>query len=277
MIMTFAMLALTLSFGLFCAMALGWWLARKPGQSGLMDVVWSVSTAIAGAVGALVPADGAVPARQVAVAVLALAWGGRLGWHIWQRGRNGKHDDPRYAELRKGWGDKADQRLFLFAEIQALAALILAQAIAAAARNPAPIAQWSDIAGLALIVIAVVGEGVSDAQLARWRSRPESKGQVCEAGLWSVSRHPNYFFEWLGWCAWAVIAIDPSHPLSFMALGAPGLMYVLLVHVSGIPPLEAHMLATRGERFRAYQATTSAFFPAPRRTAPITVKQGKPS
>lgn len=277
MIMTFAMLALTLSFGLFCAMALGWWLARKPGQSGLMDVVWSVSTAIAGAVGALVPADGAVPARQVAVAVLALAWGGRLGWHIWQRGRNGKHDDPRYAELRKGWGDKADQRLFLFAEIQALAALILAQAIAAAARNPAPIAQWSDIAGLALIVIAVVGEGVSDAQLARWRSRPESKGQVCEAGLWSVSRHPNYFFEWLGWCAWAVIAVDPSHPLSFMALGAPLLMYVLLVHVSGIPPLEAHMLATRGERFRAYRAATSAFFPAPRRTSPITVKQGKPS
>jgi len=277
MIMTFAMLALTLSFGLFCAMALGWWLARKPGQSGLMDVVWSVSTAIAGAVGALVPADGAVPARQVAVAVLALAWGGRLGWHIWQRGRNGKHDDPRYAELRKGWGDKADQRLFLFAEIQALAALILAQAIAAAARNPAPIAQWSDIAGLALIVIAVVGEGVSDAQLARWRSRPESKGQVCEAGLWSVSRHPNYFFEWLGWCAWPVIAICPDVAPGWvwLTLAAPAMMYALLVHVSGIPPLEAHMLRSRGARFADSQRRISAFWPIPRLSNQKTANENR--
>ncbi len=270
--MTFAMLALYLSFGLFCAMALGWWLARQPGRSGLMDVVWSLSTGIAGALGALVPvtgtpATGAVPARQMAVAILALAWGARLGWHIWQRGRGG-HDDPRYAQLRSEWGDNADLRLFLFAEIQALAAVILALAIAAAARNPAPFVQWSDLAGLALIAIAVIGEGIADAQLAAFRARPENKGAVCEVGLWSASRHPNYFFEWLAWLAWPVIAIGPVPTLgwAWLTLAAPAMMYTLLVHVSGIPPLEAHMLRSRGEKFADSQRRISAFWPIPHRT-----------
>ncbi|WP_420383683.1 DUF1295 domain-containing protein [Novosphingobium sp.] len=266
--MPFATLALYLSFGLFCAMALAWGLARRPGQSGLMDVMWSLSTAIAGACGALVAAPGAVPARQFAVAALALAWGVRLAWHIWQRGHHGNHDDPRYAELRKEWGNNADARLFLFAEIQALAALILALAIAAAARNPAPFPQWSDIAGLAMVVIAVAGEGIADAQLVRWRKVPENKGEVCETGLWSVSRHPNYFFEWLGWCAWPVIAIGPdaADGWAWLTLAAPAMMYALLVHVSGIPPLEAHMLRSRGAKFADSQRRISAFWPVPRRT-----------
>ena len=65
-------LILTLSLGLFAAMSLGWWLARQPGRSGMMDVVWSYSTAVAGAAGALMPAPGSVPARQALVAALAL-------------------------------------------------------------------------------------------------------------------------------------------------------------------------------------------------------------
>jgi steroid 5-alpha reductase family enzyme len=40
-------------------------------------------------------------------------------------------------------------------------------------------------------------------------------------------------------------------------------MYWLLAHVSGIPPLEEHMVATRGAAYRAYQSRTSAFFPLP--------------
>jgi steroid 5-alpha reductase family enzyme len=43
-------------------------------------------------------------------------------------------------------------------------------------------------------------------------------------------------------------------------------MYWLLVHVSGIPPLEAHMLERWRDAFRTYQARTNAFFPAPPRS-----------
>jgi steroid 5-alpha reductase family enzyme len=41
-------------------------------------------------------------------------------------------------------------------------------------------------------------------------------------------------------------------------------MYALLVHISGIPPLERQMLKSRGEAFRQYQARTRAFLPLPR-------------
>lgn len=258
-------LILTLSLGLFVAMSLGWWLARQPGRSGMMDVVWSYSTAVAGAAGALMPAPGSVPARQALVAALALAWGLRLGTHIWWRGRGG-HDDPRYAALRREWGAKWDLRLFQFAQIQAGAALVLALVIVLASRGSAPFGQWSDWAGLALLVAAVVGEGISDAQLAAFRKLPENRGGICEVGLWRLSRHPNYFFEWLAWLAWPVMAIGagPGNVWPWLALAGPALMYWLLVHVSGIPPLEAHMLRSRGAAFADSQRRIRAFWPIPK-------------
>ena len=269
--MTSLQLILYRSFGLLAAMTRGWWLARQPGRSGMMDVVWSYATAAAGAAGALAPTAGAVPARQALVAGLALAWGIRLGTHIWWRGRGG-HDDPRYAALRRAWGANWDTRLFLFAQIQAFCALLLALAIVLAAHNRAAFGQWSDWAGLALLVIAVLGEGLADAQLAAFRARPENRGGICEVGLWSVSRHPNYFFEWLAWLAWPVIAIGPVIAMgpagapgwSWLALGAPALIYYLLVHASGIPPLEKHMLRSRGAAFADTQRRIRAFWPIPK-------------
>jgi steroid 5-alpha reductase family enzyme len=256
---------LYLSFGLFAAMTLGWWLARQPGRSGMMDVVWSYATAAAGAAGALAPAAAAVPGRQALVAVLALAWGLRLGTHIWWRGRGG-HDDPRYAALRREWGAHWDLRLFLFAQIQAVCALVLALTVALASHNPAPLGQWSDWAGVALLVVAVAGEGIADAQLAAFRAGPENRGKICEAGLWHLSRHPNYFFEWLAWVAWPVIALGPDGATGWpwLTLGGPILMYLLLVHASGIPPLEAHMLRSRGAAFVDSQRRIRAFWPIPK-------------
>ncbi len=265
---------LWIAAGLAAAMAVAWGVQRLTGNSGWIDTIWSFATGAGGVAAALIPASGAIGLRQVVVAILIALWAGRLGLHIAGRARHGG-DDPRYAAMAKPWGRLWPAYLLVFLEIQAAASMVLVLAVRLAAANPAPFPAANDVAGLALLMIAVAGEAIADGQLRRF-SRT-NKGAVCDVGLWRWSRHPNYFFEWLGWCAWAVIAIDLSHPLSLMALGAPLLMYVLLVHVSGIPPLEAHMLATRAERFRAYQATTSAFFPAPRRTSPITVKQGKPS
>jgi steroid 5-alpha reductase family enzyme len=87
--------------------------------------------------------------------------------------------------------------------------------------------------------------------------------------LWSWSRHPNYFFEWFGWLAYALFAIDFSgtYHWGWLALSGALCMYWLLNHVSGIPPLEEHMLKKYGDRFRAYRRRTSAFFPLPPATS----------
>ena len=92
---------------------------------------------------------------------------------------------------------------------------------------------------------------------------------MCDAGLWGWSRHPNYFFEWLGWLAYPLLAIDPAAAiLAGSRCPAPAFMYWLLVYVSGIPPLEQQMLRSRGDAYRDYQARVSAFFFRCRRGGP---------
>ena len=66
--------------------------------------------------------------------------------------------------------------------------------------------------------------------------------------------------------AYAAIAIDSGNfAWGWVALCGPAMMYWLLVYASGIPPLEAHMLRSRGAAFRAYQARVNAFWPGPPR------------
>jgi steroid 5-alpha reductase family enzyme len=258
-LIAYALLVLSL------VMILAWAFQRVVGNAGWVDVFWTVGLGGAGVAVALIPIHGgfAPTARQILIAALIAGWAIRLAAHLAIRVARGD-EDVRYANFRKEWGANFERRLFWFLQIQALAAWILVVSVLLAARNPNPIglAEWL---GIAIVIIAVLGEGLADDQLRRFKSVPANKGKVCNAGLWGWSRHPNYFFEWLGWCAYPVMAIDFSgaYPWGWVAVSAPAFMYWLLVYVSGIPPLEALMLKSRGGAYRTYQARTNAFFPLP--------------
>lgn len=254
-----------IAIGLSAAMASAWYVQRVTGSSGWVDTIWSLSVGLGGVAAALMPSDVPLDGRRVAVIVIVAIWSLRLGLHIAARTRGGG-DDPRYAALIEQWGDDFSARLFWFLQVQALCAFVLVVAIYAAATNPAPFPTFFDLLALVIAVVAIAGEAIADAQLSSFRRQNRDRTKVCEDGLWRYSRHPNYFFEWLGWCAWPLLAINLSgeHPWGWAALLAPLLMYVLLVHVSGIPPLEAHMLRSRGDAFRALQRRVNAFFPGPR-------------
>jgi steroid 5-alpha reductase family enzyme len=155
--------------------------------------------------------------------------------------------------------------MFWFLQSQAMAGFVLAVAVRLAAVNPAPFPRLADALAVAILLVAVGGEALADAQLQRFRRAHRGEKLICEDGLWGWSRHPNYFFEWLGWFAYPILAISGENPWGWLALGAPLLMYVLLVHVSGIPPLEAQMAASRGDAFRDLQRRVNAFFPSPPR------------
>jgi steroid 5-alpha reductase family enzyme len=245
------------------AMALAWVAQRRSGKSGWADVAWTFGLGIAGAVLAIAPIGGHADAtRQCLVAAFALIWALRLGGHILLRTLGGG-EDPRYRQLALEWGEAFPRRLFWFLQLQAACALLLALSIFAAAHSPAPELRWNDFAGIALLIAAITGEAMSDAQLMRFRSNPANSKRICDTGLWALSRHPNYFFQWLGWLAYPVIAVDFSggYGLGWLAVSGPLFMYWLLVHVSGVPPLEAHMLRSRGGAYRLYQARVNAFFP----------------
>lgn len=262
---TFLIATFLLAAALSAAMAMAWVVRRATGNSGWVDVVWTFGLGGVGVAGALatVP-DGAAPWRQLVVAGLLALWSLRLGSHITQR-TLAIDDDPRYAKLARGWGANASWRMFELLQKQALVSIPLAVSVLLAAHNPAPGLRILDVAAIVVALVAIAGEMIADRQLHQFRAQGAGPNAVCDVGLWRYSRHPNYFFEWLGWVAYPLFAIDFSgaYPWGWLALAGPACMYWLLRHVSGVPPLEEHMLNSRGDAYRRYQERTSAFFPMP--------------
>jgi steroid 5-alpha reductase family enzyme len=240
-----------------------WLIQQRTGNSGWVDTTWTFGVGLTGAVSAL---TAGVEVRQLLVAAFALVWALRLGLHIARRSARAA-DDPRYAAMIKEWGAAAPRRMFRFLQIQALAGIPLVMSMFVAAGRPGAGLNIGDAAAILIMTIAIFGEGLADRQLEMFQANTGNRGAVNDRGLWRWSRHPNYFFEFVGWLAYPLIAIDLSgqYPWGWLALAGPACMYWLLVHVSGIPPLEEHMLRSRGDAFRAYQRRTNAFFPGPPR------------
>lgn len=261
--MSFLFALLAIAIALCVIMAGAWSVQQRTGNSGWVDTIWTFGLGAVGAIGALAPFE-AIASRQILAAVMIALWAGRLGLHIAQRSR-GITDDPRYAEMARGWGSDAPRQMFWLLQKQAWVTIPLALAVFLAAHNPASQLRLQDIAAIAVMAIAIVGEAVADRQLRAFAADPANKGRVCDTGLWAWSRHPNYFFEAFGWLAYPLLAIDltGAYGWGWLTLLAPACMTWLLVYVSGIPPLEAHMLRSRGQAFRDYQARTSAFLPLP--------------
>lgn len=256
---------ISLAAALCLFMTAAWLLEMRTGASGWIDATWSFAVGLVGVIGALVPIGESDPTwRNVVVATMVAAWSVRLGLHIVRRTLKGGVD-PRYSRLKEEWGANARMRMLLFLQGQAMAGFVLVLAVFVAARNSSPTLRFADCLGVVVFVIALSAEALADGQMRKFGADPANKGKVCDVGLWRLSRHPNYFFEWLGWVAYPVIAIDlgGAYPGGWLAIPAPMLMYSLLVHVSGIPPLEEHMLKSRGEAFRGYQRRVNAFWPIP--------------
>jgi steroid 5-alpha reductase family enzyme len=252
-------IALPLTGGLgLCGLFVALWLwQQKHRDAGIVDVGWALG------LGALavyygLAGDG-LPARRWLVALLGGLWGGRLALHLFFDRILGKPEDGRYQTLRAGWGQNAPAAFFVFFQAQALLDILLSLPFLLAARNPAPRLAPFEVGGALLWLIALLGEATADRQLAAWRADPAHRGRTCRAGLWRYSRHPNYFCEWLIWCAYALIALPAPH--GWLALTAPALILVFLFRVTGIPTTEAQALRSRGDDYRRYQRETSVFVP----------------
>lgn len=245
------------------AMAIAFLLQRRTGNSGWVDTIWTFGTGIIIAAALLIGLD--FTWRSILIAGLVLVWSARLGGHIAQRSAK-TADDPRYADLMRQWGPAAPRRMFFFLQSQAVASFVLAASALAAAQNPNALG-WFDIVAVIVALGALWGEAIADRQL---RAAKAAGEKICTRGLWRYSRHPNYFFEFLFWCALPLFALSGMGALwpGVLSVLAPLQMYWLLAHVSGVPPLEAHMLRKHGAAFEAYQARVSVFFPLPPRSMP---------
>lgn len=266
---TFLYAVLLQSVALSAVMAGAWIIQQRTKNSGWVDAIWTFGLGLVGCTTALSTlGTGDTSTRQLLVAVLLSLWSLRLGFHIARRSA-GITDDPRYAHLIEGWGLDARRQMFWLLQKQAAVTIPLAVSVLLAAHNPVAELRVQDWLGAAVLIISIAGEALADEQLRRFRSVTSNHDKICDQGLWRWSRHPNYFFEWMAWLAYPLIAIDftGDYSLGWIALACPVCIYWLLRHVSGVPPLEEHMLRSRGDAYRNYQARTNAFFPAPPRPA----------
>lgn len=252
--MELALIGWALSATLMVALWL-WHLRLR--NAGVVDAGWALSLPILATLYA-----GAGPgytARKWLMAAMVGIWGVRLAVYLLRDRVLGRPEDGRYADLRARSSPAAALSFFPFFQAQALAAVLLSTPALIAAFNPDPRLSALELGAALLWCVALTGEAVADRQLARFKRRPGSRGRTCREGLWRYSRHPNYFFEWLIWVAYAMFAL--GSPWGMLALAAPALMLYLLFRVTGIPATEAQALRSKGDDYRAYQATTSVFVP----------------
>lgn len=237
-----------------------WYVQFKRHNAGIVDIAWSFGTGLTAVFFALT-ASGDL-ARKILVAVIAGLWGVRLGSALAVRVFS-EEEDGRYQVLREKWGDRVQPLMFGFFQIQAMWAVLFALPMLAASHNPRPLSAI-DFVAAAVWIVAVIGESIADAQLAKFRNDPANRGKVCRNGLWAWSRHPNYFFEWIHWFAYVILAIGGS--LVWLAALGPVVMLLFLTKVTGIPTTEARSVQSRGDAYRDYQRTVSPFFPWPPKT-----------
>jgi len=246
-----AAVALSLTFALL------WWRQTVTRNATSVDAAWTIAIGL-GSLASAAIGEGA-PAQRLLAATIAGVWSARLGYHL-LRYRVFGHatEDGRYRAMREHWGPRANAFLFWFYQAQAAAALVFTLPFWFLAGHPARelgIAQWL---GLALLLAAQLAEGAADRQLERHRADPGQRGRTCRSGLWRFSRHPNYFFEWLSWCAIAIVAFPAA---GWLALIQPVAMFLLVRFVSGVPFTELQAMRSRAEDYRRYQQETNAFFP----------------
>jgi steroid 5-alpha reductase family enzyme len=247
-------------------MALLWNVQRSTKNAGIVDAGWT------GLVGGLAVLDAlnatGMPGRRLAIASMMGSWGARLTVYLLYDRVLGRPEDGRYANLRARKGDAADRFFLVFFQAQAFAAVLFTLPALFSVVNGDAEFSVVEYAAMAVWAVAFTGETTADRQLLHFKSIEANKGMTCRVGLWRYSRHPNYFFEWMMWVAYGLFA--SASPWGWVALACPAIMLYLLLRVTGIPATERQAIRTRGDEYRKYQQTTSAFvpwFPRPPRTA----------
>jgi len=248
------------NFGAVAAlMTLGWTVSVIYRNVTVVDSLWGLGfVLIAWLSLAMAPVNGA---RQWLLVLLTTSWGVRLSvhlsWRNWGRG-----EDPRYGAWRqKSGGNFWWVSLFKVFWLQALFLWVIGLALQMGVLRPGPPHwTWLDAAGSVAWVAGFFFESVGDWQLARFKSDPANKGRTMNKGLWTYTRHPNYFGEFLMW--WGVYLVALSNADNWWTFLSPVILSLVLTKMTGIALTEAAILEKRPQ-YRAYMASTSAFFPLP--------------
>jgi steroid 5-alpha reductase family enzyme len=199
-----------------------------------------------------------VDGRAILLWALVVVWAIRLGVFLFSRikkaGKDDRFDDlkPSFVRFLNVWTIQG-----LWVTFTSAAALV---AITTTHRKEL---DWFAITGLLLWVFGFTFEVVADAQKSRFTANPKNKGKFIQTGLWSRSRHPNYFGEIVLWAGVALIALPVLQGWQWVAMISPVFVTLLLTRVSGVPLLENKADKKWGGQadYEAYKKRTPVLIP----------------
>lgn len=240
----------------FVGMSLVWFAYRLTDKASWVDVAWAF---LIGALGNYYFfALSSQGLRHVLIWIMVSIWSLRLTSHLFFRVLRSP-EDGRYLAIQQQWKTQLPLKFFLFYQFQGILDVLLATPILLVSldvRTEPILVEWI---AFSLWISALMGESLSDRQLKNFKRNPENTGRVCNVGLWRYSRHPNYFFEFLIWCSFALFAVVA--PWGWLTFLLPMMMLYFLLYVTGIPETEKQSIRSKGDAYREYQETTSAFIP----------------
>ncbi|NCF72858.1 MAG: DUF1295 domain-containing protein [Gammaproteobacteria bacterium] len=246
---------------LFIILAVGvvsWLASIVKNDVSFVDSLWSLFFLIAAVVFAI--AAQPLTVKGTLVLVLVAVWSLRLSVYITARNW-GQPEDYRYQSIREknepGFKFKS---LYIVFGLQGVLAWLVALPLLPAITSSSALTIVDGVA-VTLWLVGFVFESGGDYQLARFKARKDSKGQVLDTGLWRYTRHPNYFGEFCMWWAFYLFAVSSG---GWWSIVSPLLMSLLLLKVSGVAMLE-NTISDRRPEYADYIRRTNAFFPGPRR------------
>lgn len=199
-----------------------------------------------------------IDTRSILLASLVIIWALRLGTFLFSRMlRDGKDDrfdkiKPNFLRFLNTWGIQALWVVFTSA----------AAIIAITSTKRVELGTLAGV-GLAVWITGFLIEVIADQQKSRFKKNPANTGKFIKEGLWSRSRHPNYFGEIMLWVGVLIIAIPVLQGWQWIALISPIFVTLLLTRLSGVPMLEAKAEKKWGgqEDYEAYKAETPVLIP----------------
>lgn len=195
--------------------------------------------------------------KGIIITLAIVIWGSRLTYHIAKR-NIGKPEDYRYVDMRKKWGNKFVlvkaffQVYFLQLLIQFVVTLPV---IYGNSREQTML--WFNYIGIFVWLTGFYFEAYGDYQLKQFKKNPDNKGKLMDKGLWSITRHPNYFGDATMWFGIFLIAI--ANITGIWIIIGPLLMAFFLRFVSGVRLLEKKYAGNKD--YDAYKERTAAFIP----------------
>ena len=197
--------------------------------------------------------------RELMVSVLTVIWSLRLSSFLYRRihrtGKDGRFDQLKTSPIRflVPW---TLQGLWIFLT------MIVVIVINSQADSAPAFGIWDGM-GLSIWIVGFGFEVIADRQKTVFNAEPNNQGKWIDSGLWSFSRHPNYFGEILLWTGIAFFGVSCFTGLERVAWISPLFIYLLLTKVSGIPILDKRALEKWGDspEYQKYRENTPALIP----------------